>query len=126
MSLFIDEKDYNYIASFLSSNLAFYFLRIINPTLAFQIGNIKSLPIIFPESIETKQKIDQLTQQNIDISKEEWDSRETSWDFTASPLIENGELRMQSLKILIMLTASIGERNFINFTKMKRNCQVKC
>lgn len=31
----------------------------------------------------------QLTQQNIDISKEEWDSRETSWDFTKNELIKH-------------------------------------
>jgi hypothetical protein len=89
MSLFINDKDYNYIASFLSSNLAFYFLRIINPTLAFQVGNIKSLPIIFTKYDDIRKQIEILTQQNIDISKEEWDSRETSWNFTKNELIKH-------------------------------------
>ena len=101
MSLFIDDKGYNYLVSFLSSKLSFYFLRIINPTLAFQVGNIKALPIIFPKDDSIKQKIDQLTQQNIDISKEEWDSREISWDFRTNELIrmKNEILQKETCKI---------------------------
>ncbi|MHB9334503.1 BREX-1 system adenine-specific DNA-methyltransferase PglX, partial [Fusobacterium polymorphum] len=32
-------------------------------------------------------------QQNIDISKEEWDSRETSWDFEKLSLIDGKDLK---------------------------------
>ena len=72
-------------------------LRIMNPTLNFQAGNIASLPIIFPNQESTKQTIDTLTQENIDISKEEWDSRETSWDFT-----QNEILRILNEEFLIL------------------------
>lgn len=40
-----------------------------------------------------KEKIDNLVQQNIDISKEEWDSRETSWDFEKLSLIDGKDLK---------------------------------
>lgn len=89
MSLFIDKDYFKYIASFLSTKLAFYFLKIINPTLAFQVGNIKALPIIFNKQEATKQQIDTLTQECIDISKEDWDSRETSWDFSKNELLKH-------------------------------------
>ena len=89
MSLFIDKDYFKFIASFLSTKLAFYFLKIINPTLAFQVGNIKALPIIFNKEESTKQQIDSLTQECIDISKEEWDSRETSWDFSKNELLKH-------------------------------------
>jgi len=92
-----NHKESLYFLGFLSTKIAFNILKMINPTMNFQAGNIASLPIIFPKQDSIKQKIDQLTQQNIDISKEEWDSRETSWDFKASPLlIENGELRIEN------------------------------
>ena len=46
-------------------------------------------PLSFPKTKSIKQQIEALTQQNIDISKEEWDSRETSWDFTKNELIKH-------------------------------------
>ena len=62
-------------------------LKIVAPTINFQVGDLKALPIIFPKQESIKQQIDTLTGECIDISKEEWDSRETSRDFTASPLL---------------------------------------
>ena len=94
-------NQYNYILGFLSTKIAYSLLIMINPTMAFQAGDIAKLPIVFTKSPETKQKIDQLTQQNIDISKEEWDSRETSWDFRINELIrmKNEMLKAQNCKI---------------------------
>ncbi len=89
MSLFPQEEDIFYITSFMSSKICFEFLQILNPTIAFQVGDISRLPIIFPKSEDTKSHINNLTQQNIDISREEWDSRETSWDFKKSELLRH-------------------------------------
>ena len=47
------------------------------------------MPVIFPNTKEIKNRIDILTQENIDISKEEWDSRETSWDFKINELFKH-------------------------------------
>lgn len=52
-------------------------------------GTVGKLPIIEIEIQSTKQQIDTLTQECIDISKEEWDSRETSWDFTKNELLKH-------------------------------------
>ncbi len=99
-SVFPSKDKILYITSFLISNIAFAMLKIVAPTINFQVGDLKALPLIFPQSSILKSKIEDLTQQNIDISKEEWDNRETSWDFKASPLlIENGELKIENGKI---------------------------
>jgi len=82
-----DTNSIVYILSLLNSKLTMNNLRIMNPTLNFQSGNIASLPIIFPKDESAKQKIETLTQQNIDISKEEWDSRETSWNFAQNEIL---------------------------------------
>jgi hypothetical protein len=84
---FYPNSDINYFVSFLSSKVANEFLVFLSPTINFEAGDISKLPIIFPKQDSIKQKIDQLTQQNIDISKEEWDSRETSWDFRTNELV---------------------------------------
>lgn len=87
-SLFIKDKQFiYYILAFLASKLSVEFLKILNPTFHFQTGNIDCLPIIFSKNPETKSLIDTLVEQNISISRTEWDSRETSWDFKVNPLI---------------------------------------
>ena len=76
-----DNKEY--LLAFLNSKVANQCLAIINPTLAFQVGNIASLPFI-ESSVDS---ITTLGRQNISIAKLDWDSHETSWDFEANPLV---------------------------------------
>jgi type II restriction/modification system DNA methylase subunit YeeA len=87
MSLFPHNKDMEYITAFMSSIVCFDLLRIINPTIAFQVGDIAKLPIIFPYSEETRTNINHITKSCIDISREEWNSRDTSWDFKKNELL---------------------------------------
>ena len=75
--------DNKYTLGFLSSCVCFDILRILNPTLNYQAGNIKSLPIIFSRENE----VDSLVDSNINLSKYDWDSYETSWDFKKHPLV---------------------------------------
>lgn len=82
-------ENLQYHISLLNSNVLAYLIKVINPTMNFNNENILSLPIEFPKSNSTKQQIDSLTQECIDISKEEWDSRETSWDFTKNELLKH-------------------------------------
>lgn len=75
---------------FLLNNLKMYeFLNLTNPTLNYQPGNLNSLPIL-ESNDRLKNIIDLIVQQNINIAKEEWDSRETSWDFKKL-FIANGD-----------------------------------
>jgi len=82
-------ENINYYLALLQSKLIFNFFKLLNPTLHYGVGEMNKLPIIFPKNDEIIQQIETLTQQNIDISKEEWDSRETSWDFTKNELIKH-------------------------------------
>ena len=52
---------------------------------AEQVGDIASIPVIINDKI--KNKIEKLVNENIEISKADWDSFETSWDFKNHPLI---------------------------------------
>ena len=84
-SLFPPQKEIIYFTAFLTSKLAFSLLGCLNPTLNFQAGNVRSLPIIVDE--KRKEVIDDLAKQCIEISKRDWDSFETSWNFTQHPLL---------------------------------------
>lgn len=84
-SVFCDDTVYNYIAAMLNTKIAKKFLGILNPTMNFSSGIIAKIPIIFSE--QHKLQIDQLVEQNVSISKMEWDSYETSWDYIKHPLL---------------------------------------
>lgn len=76
------------VLGFINSNVTEYYLELLNPTLNFLVGDILSLPI-GSYSIH-QNRIDNLVNTNILISKKDWDSFETSWNFESHPLI-NGE-----------------------------------
>lgn len=78
-SLFTDNIEY--ILGVLNSKISNIFIDIIAPTLNIRAGNIKHFPIINRE-MDLEQVRD-----NINVSKADWDSRETSWDFEKSPLL---------------------------------------
>jgi hypothetical protein len=89
MATFPKENQLNYLLAFLNTKTLQSLIKIFSQTVNFNAGDVKPLPIIFPKNDSIKKQINQLTQQNIDISKEEWDSRETSWDFTKNELLKH-------------------------------------
>lgn len=76
-SLFSEEL--LYVGGFINSKIAKNYFDFLSPTLNFQPGNVEKLIFIYKKQF--KSFVDTLVQQNIDTAKEEWDSRETSWDF---------------------------------------------
>lgn len=72
-------EDINYYLSLMNTKVTFNLLQLLNPTLNYGAGTVANLPNKY--SYNNLKTISYLTQQNIDIAKEEWDSRETSWDF---------------------------------------------
>ena len=73
------------IVGYLNSKLAYNLLKIYNPTINYQVNDIRSLPI--QHSIYTHELITNIVHQNLNISKLDWDAHETSWDFKENELI---------------------------------------
>ena len=78
-------KHRNYALSFLNSCVVKYLLNALNPTLNFQVHDITNLPVV----ISKEDGVERLCDKNICISKFDWDSFETSWDFKVHPLVKN-------------------------------------
>ena len=76
--------DLFYVLAFVNT-IGNILLSAINPTLNCQVGDIKGLPLIVDE--KQKPKVDKIVKENIALSKADWDSFETSWDFEGHPLI---------------------------------------
>ena len=67
----------------LNSKVTTSILSLIAPTMHFQAGDIKQIPV----HPEVKSINDAIAEECVRIAKEDWDSYETSWDFKRNPLI---------------------------------------
>lgn len=94
MGFSYDIKHLYYELALLNSIIGFTVFKFISPTIKFMPGHILQVPMILPEE-NTKfstfnfhiSTINSLVEQNISLSKSDWDSFETSWDFKKHPLI---------------------------------------
>jgi len=78
------------VLAFLNSKIVEVILPALNPTLNILTGDILSLPLV--EAVINSENLSLLADKQIEISKREWNSRETSWDFTKNELIRiNGQ-----------------------------------
>lgn len=111
-SVFPDEKMQKYMLGYLNSNLVQEFLKILNPSLVFQVGNIGSLPYIYDDN--RAGQINEIVSDNVELSKTEWNFYETSYGFKKSPLINGSKKIEDSVKYL---------KNELNqmFNKQKNN-----
>lgn len=76
-----------YDIAFLNSKISKIMLETISPTLNYEAGQVANLPVAYTKKEVLKNKIIYCTKQNIQISKDDWDSFETSWDFEQHPLL---------------------------------------
>uniref|UniRef100_UPI00402623A9 BREX-1 system adenine-specific DNA-methyltransferase PglX n=1 Tax=Prevotella sp. TaxID=59823 RepID=UPI00402623A9 len=72
-----------YILAFVNSYVAEYIISVLNPTVNYGAGVMGKLPLIKTNNENIKQK----ASENIEISKFDWDSHETSWDFQRNELL---------------------------------------
>ena len=91
---FNNDNDLKKGLALLNSKVFDSILKIFRPGRKVEKGHIESVPFIFESSSSSSSSgIIGFSDQNIIISKKDWDSRETSWDFAKSPLInENNAL----------------------------------
>lgn len=85
MSFYTQKEDLIILLGFCNSKITLEILKLLAPTINFQAGDIGRLPIV-DYNIEAN-TIRELTFSNIENSKIDWDSYETSWDFKRNPLV---------------------------------------
>jgi hypothetical protein len=119
---------YDFLTGFMCTKVAGYILNILNPTLTFQVGDVAKVPVVL--SNNNKQQIDNYVTNNVNISKSDWDSHETSWDFDSNPLLElsgaeieeEGEIvdlstKSDLLELQVKQYKAIWEQNFYQLHK---------
>ena len=83
--LFAEPNELRYIQAFCNCSIAEIDLAFMSPTLNFEVGQIGQLPIIQDKAAEPT--VCSLVEDSRSISKADYDSFETSWDFKCHPLI---------------------------------------
>jgi hypothetical protein len=75
----------DYLTGLLNTNIVADILAIISPTIGFESGYINKIPVIYDDNKSAS--IQKLAKCNINWSRDDWDSYETSWDFKRNPLV---------------------------------------
>lgn len=84
MCCYTDDFDTQiYILGLSNSKISELLFNIMNPTLNLSNGVFGKLPYIYSKSEE----INPIVQENIFISRQDWDAHETSWDFQRNELL---------------------------------------
>ena len=81
---FVDDELRFYILALLNSKVTGAFAQFVSPSLNYEVGHIKTVPVVVTELTS---HVTEITLQNIFISRTDWDSFETSWDFEQHPIV---------------------------------------
>ena len=84
-SIFLKGEKIFYLLGLLASSVVWEILKFLSPTISFEVGVVAQIPIIINENQFPNIISD--VKSNIQISRADWDSFETSWDFKKHPLI---------------------------------------
>ncbi|CAN1507596.1 hypothetical protein MCERE19_00682 [Spirosomataceae bacterium] len=115
MSIFFENlEDEILILAFLNSKIAKLILEVLSPTLNFEGGHIGNLPIISKIDMEIFEGISNIVKNLLDLSKHEWDSNESSWDFQQNELIR---LKGQDLEESFDLYKAYWQKKFFEIHK---------
>ena len=105
---FEDDNKEKYALGFMCSNVARMILGVINPTINIQAVDIEKLPIIFDSNYIND--VIEIVKNNIELSKNDWDSHEMSWDFLKNPLVTWSESLWDATSIGATMQKYFGEK----------------
>ena len=92
--VFLDNEDYYYwIVGLCNSNICQSLLDLIAPPLHFESGHISNLPMLFDNSYLVE--VNDLVKQAIELTKEDWDESELSFNFECHPFIKSDEVMLE-------------------------------
>ncbi|MFJ7668253.1 BREX-1 system adenine-specific DNA-methyltransferase PglX [Lysinibacillus sp. NPDC097195] len=106
------EENIPYFSALLNSKVAQRILSFLSPTVNYEVGHIGSIPI----KIKYDSTIIELSNNCIALSKEEWDSYESSWDFKKHPIL----LYKEESKYLNLAFDNWERYTFHRFNQLKQ------
>jgi type II restriction/modification system DNA methylase subunit YeeA len=80
------------VLGFLNSSTVNELLKVMSPTMGFEIGQISKLPVLF------KAKESEIVTDLLELARADWDSFETSWDFQNFPFLR-ADLKVATVEV---------------------------
>ena len=117
-----------YIIGLLNTKVSNVYLKVLSPAFEFKVGHVANVPII----MDKRDEVIRIVNACISLSKNDWDSFETSWDFKEHPLIRNKPFTYKEMEE--DLKHNIHDMNqmseayqrwenecYVRFTELKKN-----
>lgn len=92
------------ILAFANTKVADYLAHIINPSISFGVNSFGKLPFL-----PADEGAEQIAEKNVQLSERDWDSFETSWDFTTHPLVSMSKGLWEQTNVACMMEHYYGE-----------------
>ena len=86
MATFPKDESIPFVLGLLNSKVVASILTFLSPTIVINAGEVDKIPVLQPEVV-IKQKIIDISRDSISLSRNDWDTLETSWDFQRHPLL---------------------------------------
>lgn len=80
---YVDDENIYSVLALYNTKVMQKFLQVISPTLDYHEGSLGRTPIL----LGCSNNVTELSRQNIELCKYDWDVFETSWDFKKHPLL---------------------------------------
>ena len=84
-SIFADDEKLAYLQGAVNSSIILHIASLLSPTLNFEVGQIATYPILISDRLLPL--VNRLVKDNRNLSRTDWDTQETSWDFKRNPLV---------------------------------------
>ena len=84
---FPNNSEIYYVLGFLNSSVSQKCIKILNPTITTQVGDMSRIPVEVKG--DYKESVDSKVEDAIQLSQRDWDSFETSWNYKKHPLLRN-------------------------------------
>ena len=118
---FVNDENITYpLLGYLNSYLIDDLSKILNPTLHFNPGDYDRIPLI-----DIDEDIGSIAKENVSLSKIEWNSKETSWEFSRCPLVKGNNLEFEC-KQWIHELRNMAEKLFTNDELINSIIESKC
>ena len=81
----LSDDSSEHLLGYLNTKVYQTFIDIVAPTLDYSEGSVLKVP--YNPVLENENNVSNLVSTNISLSRADWDSYETSWDFRCNPLV---------------------------------------
>ena len=117
VSFFISDEykhEYYNVLGFFNSKIGDYFIKVLNPTLVFQLVDIRNTPFIAGNN-----EIIEKVKECVSISTTDWNSHENSWDFSCNSLLKEKDNNLTDIEYYYGQYKHYWQLRFIQLHKLE-------